>query len=97
MDSKNYITPQINDLPTKASGNPLKMRGLMHVLSSNYTEGMSLDELQMVVGTAVQQQLQQSLQSLDPTTAQTVMSFLQGVDYTLTQEYNKAIRVGRSK
>ena len=96
MDSQNYITKQINDLPTNASGNPLQMRGLMHVLSSTYTKGMSLDELQMAVGTAIQQQLQQSIESLDLTTAQTVMNFLQGVDYTLTKEYNKEVHTGRT-
>ena len=47
----------VDNLQTQASGDPLKMRGWMHVLSSNYTEGMSLDELQMLIGTTVQQQL----------------------------------------
>ena len=73
------------------------MRGLMHVLSSNYTLGMSLNDLQVAVGTAVQQQLQQSLQSLDSATAKSVMAFLQSVDYTLTLDYNKEIRSGKSK
>lgn len=95
MDNQS-ITPQISDLEVKATGNPLQMRGLMHVLSTSYSEGMSLDELQMAVGTAVQQQLQQSLQTLDPATAQSVMSFLQDVDYTLTLEHNKEIRSGRT-
>ena len=57
---------------------------------------MSLDELHMAVGTAVQQQLQQSLQTLDPATAQSVMAFLQNVDYTLTLDYNKVIRTRRT-
>lgn len=91
------MTPGIVDLEAKASGNFLQMRGLMHVLSSNYVEGMSLDELQMAVGTAVQQQLQQSINSLDPTTAQTVASFLQNLDYALTLEHNKEISAGRSR
>ena len=95
MDNQS-ITPQLSDMEVKASGNPLKMRGLMHVLSSSYTEGMSLDDLQMAIGTAVQQQLQQSLQGLDPATAQSVMSFLQNVDYTLTLDYNKKVRTGKS-
>ena len=69
----------------------------MHVLSSNYTLGMSLNDLQVAVGTAVQQQLQQSLQSLDSATAKSVMAFLQSVDYTLTLDYNKEIRSGKSK
>ena len=95
MDNQS-ITPQVSDMETKASGNPLKMRGLMHVLSSSYKEGMSLDDLQVAVGTAVQQQLQQSLQGLDPATAQSVMSFLQNVDYTLTLDYNEKVRTGKS-
>ena len=95
MDNQS-ITPQISDLEVKATGNPLQMRGLMHVLSTSYSEGMSLDELQMAVGIAVQQQLQQSLQTLDPATAQSVMAFLQDVDYTLTLEHNKAFRSGRT-
>ncbi len=93
MDNQNIAPQQLSD---KASGNPLKMRGLMHVLSASYSEGMSLDELQMAVGTAVQQQLQQSLQTLDPATAQSVMAFLQNVDYTLTLDYNKVIRTRRT-
>jgi response regulator of citrate/malate metabolism len=95
MDNQS-ITPQLSDMEVKATGNPLQMRGLMHVLSSSYTEGMSLDDLQVAVGTAVQQQLQQSLQGLDPATAQSVMSFLQNVDYTLTLDYNKEVRTGKS-
>ena len=95
MDNQS-ITPQLSDMEVKATGNPLQMRGLMHVLSSSYTEGMSLDDLQVAVGTAVQQQLQQSLQGLDPATAQSVMAFLQDVDYTLVTEYNKEIRTGRT-
>ena len=90
------ITPQLSDLEVKASGNPLQMRGLMRVLSTSYSEGMSFDEFQIAVGTAVQQQLQQSLQTLDPATAQSVMAFLQDVDYTLTLEHNRAIRSGRT-
>lgn len=90
------ITPQISDLGVNASGDPLKMEGLMHVLSKSYSEGMSLDELQVAVGTAVRQQLQQSLQNLDSATAQSVMAFLQDVDYTLATEYNKEIRTGRT-
>ena len=93
MDNQNIAPQQLSD---KASCNPLKMRGLMHVLSASYSEGMSLDELQMAVGTAVQQQLQQSLQTLDPATAQSVMAFLQNVDYTLTLDYNKVIRTRRT-
>lgn len=72
------------------------MRGLNHVLSVIYTEGMPLDELQIAVATAVQQELQRSIQNLDPIVARNVMDFLQGVDYTLTQEYNKEIHTGRS-
>ena len=74
----------------------LQMRGLNHVLSVIYTEGMPLDELQIAVATAVQQELQRSIQNLDPIVARNVMDFLQGVDYTLTQEYNKEIHTGRS-
>ncbi len=74
----------------------LQMRGLNHVLSVIYTEGMPLDELQIAVATAVQQELQRSIQNLDPIAARNVMDFLQGVDYTLTQEYNKEIHTGRS-
>lgn len=96
MDNQS-ITPQISDLGVKNTGNPLQMKGLMKVLSTSYSEGMSLEELQIAVGTAVQQQLQQSLQTLDPATAQSVMSFLQNVDYTLTLEYNKEIRTGRTR
>ena len=72
------------------------MRGLNHVLSVIYTEGMPLDELQIAVATAVQQELQRSIQNLDPIAARNVMDFLQGVDYTLTQEYNKEIHTGGS-
>lgn len=90
------IIPQISDLPAHATGNPLQMRGLMHVLDLNYTEGMSLDELQTSVGSAIQQQLYKSLNGLDPATARAVMSFLQDVDSTLTLEYNKEVRTGKS-
>lgn len=96
MNDQYSVTPQIDDLSVKASGNPLQMRGLNHVLSAVYTEGMSLDELQIAVSTAVQQELQRSIQALDPMAVRNVMNFLQGVDYTLTQEYNKEIHTGRS-
>lgn len=86
------ITPQLSELGVKPSGNPLQMRGLMHVLSNVYTEGMSLDELQLAVGTIIQQQLTDAIQTMDPATVQTVMTFLQGVDYTLTLDNNKQIR-----
>ena len=90
------ITPQISDLAAKPSGNPLQMRGLMHVLSTSYSEGMSLDELQMAVANAVRQQLQQSLQTLDPATAQSFMAFLQSIDNALVEGYNPVIRTGRT-
>ena len=60
------------------------MRGLNHVLSVIYTEGMPLDELQIAVATAVQQELQRSIQNLDPIAARNVMDFLQGVDLAKT-------------
>ncbi len=90
------MKPQMSDLSAKASGEPLQMRGLMHVLSSNYTEGMSLDELQIAVGSVIKKQIQESLQNLDASSIQVVMSFLQSVDYTLTIDNNKEIRSGRS-
>ena len=89
------LTQQIDSMPVKDSGNPLQMRGLMHVLSSVYVEGMSLNDLQIAVGTVVQQQLQQSINSLDSASVQPVMNFLQNLDYTLTLEQNKEVIKGR--
>ncbi len=86
------VTPQVSELGTKASGDPLQMRGLMHVISTSYKEGMSLDDLKVAVASTIQQRLQQSLQNLDPATAQTVMSFLQNVDSTLVLDNNKIVR-----
>ena len=95
-NNQDYQTKQMSNLSVNASGNPLQMRGLMHVLSSSYHDGITLEELQIAVGTAVQQQLQQSLQGMDQASAQTILSFLQGLDYTLTQDYNKNVRSDRT-
>lgn len=96
MQNNEYMTPQIGELSAKASGNPLHMRGLMHVLSNVYTEGMSIDDLQMGVGLKVQEQLKRSLETLTPEQAQVVRIFLQSVDYTLTLENENKIRSGKS-
>ena len=95
-NNQDYQTTQMSNLGVNASGNPLQMRGLMNVLNSSYHEGITLEELHVAVGTAIQQQLQQSLQGMDQASAQTVLSFLQGVDYTLTQDYNKTVRSDRT-
>jgi|GEM_PF-2408522 len=95
-NNQDYQTTQMSNLGVNASGNPLQMRGLMNVLKSSYHEGITLEELQVAVGTAIQQQLQQSLQGIDQASAQTVLSFLQGLDYTLTQDYNKTVRSDRT-
>ncbi len=59
-------------------------------------EGMSLDDLQLAVVTAVSKQLEQSLEGLDPVIAQSVIKFLQSVDYNLSSGYNIAVRDGRT-
>ena len=92
MDDQGYVTPQINDMPMKASGNPLQMRGLLHVMSSIYSDGMSLDDLQVSFGTVLQNELRDAIQGMDESQVQVIMSFLQKLDYKLTLDYNKTVR-----
>ena len=94
--NNDYLTQQISDLEIKPSGNPLQMRGLMHAISVSYTDNQSLDDLQLSVGTIIQQQLQSTLEELDPISQQTVMNFLQKVDYNLVLENQKTVRDEKS-
>ena len=81
-----------NKKKSDVSYNPLEMRGLMHVLNYNYKEGMPLRDLQVSVGSAIKQQLQQEIQKLDSETARTVMMFLQEIDSNLSVKYNRQLK-----
>ena len=80
-----------DDEPVIGSNNPLQMRGLLHVITKCYEKGITLDELEFRIGTAVQKELTSQLQSLDPSSAKIVMDFLMTIDNGLTLNYNKNI------
>lgn len=85
------ITPQMDELTVKPSGDPLQMRGLSHVIGVSYQEGMNVDYLQQKVGSAVNEQISAVLETYDPNQIETIMSFLKNVDYNLTMLNNKVV------
>ena len=86
------ITPQLSELETKSSGNPMLMMGLMRAIDSIYTVGMSLDEVQVAIGAVIHQQLTNTLQTMDQVSAQVALDFLGKVDYALGIDYDKQVR-----
>ena len=91
MNEQSGMLPPKESLTVGGNGNPLQMRGLCHVVSACYEQGMTLDELQAKVGSAVQKELSMQLQAMDPASAKVVMEFLKTIDNGLTLDYNRDI------